>query len=395
MSHRDSLARFAVAVMLAVIFVSVSFSAAGIAAPVTDSPAGVSGQAVGQAQSPVTTSQQNASTANAAIVFRNQTTNGTNITIASVTLPKGGFVVIHGPGYARQGIVSGSAITSSRYLAPGTHHNVTIQFSNGVPGAVSNITQFKGAYAPLSAVIYQDTNGNHQFDYVETLQNDTPYQQNGSRVDDQARVVTEEQLDRKTQPTATITFTNQSVTNGTLTVKRASLPKGGFVVVHDARYLRGGDPFKSAIGLSGYLSPGTHQNISVALVNGTVQQNQTLVAVAYRDTNSNRTYDYVRGNGMADYGYVNRSGPNATIVTNTAYVSVSSPTATPTPTQTPSPTTADAPRASVTQTSPTTDRPSTADSASGGMLSDVPLWLEIGLLIIFALIAVQLIIRWR
>jgi membrane-bound metal-dependent hydrolase YbcI (DUF457 family) len=367
---------FTVGVLAVAVVLAMTVAGIGVAVVPADlSPVGV---AAGQQTQP-----QNATNATATVVFQNQTTNGTAVTISSAMLSEGGFIAIHGPGYVRQGVVTPSTITVSRYLPPGTYHNITVQFDRGVPGAVSNISEFSGAYGPLSAVLYRDTNGNHQFDYVETIgQNDTIYRRNGTRVDDQARVVTEEQLDRKTQPTATITFTNQSVADGTLTVKRVSLPEGGFVVVHDARYLRGNNPFKSAIGLSRYLPPGTHHNVSIALVNGTVQHDQSLVAVAYRDTNSNQTYDYVRSGGMADYGYVTRSGPNATLVTDRAYVSVSSPTTT--PTHTPPPTTMAASR------TPTQSSPPASGGFLSGLLSGVSLLLIAAVLAVIAAIGLVL-----
>jgi membrane-bound metal-dependent hydrolase YbcI (DUF457 family) len=209
---------------------SISIEAAGRSRVNTSAAAGVSNQTATPTQNTTNSSSNSRAgatvSATATVGFANQTTNGTNVTISSVTLPNGGFVVIHGPGYANQGIVSGSAITVSRYLPPGTYHNVSIQFSNGVPGAVSNISEFSGAYAPLSAVVYADTNGNHHYDYVESVgQNDTAYRRNGSRVDDQARVVTQDQLDRKTQPTAAVTLANQSAADGTLTVARACVSR--------------------------------------------------------------------------------------------------------------------------------------------------------------------------
>jgi membrane-bound metal-dependent hydrolase YbcI (DUF457 family) len=312
--------------------------------------------------------------ASATVVFANQTTNGTSVTIRSVTLPKGGFIAIHGPGYARQGIVLGSAITVSRYLSPGTHRNVTIQFGNGVPGAVSNISEFKGAYAPLSAVVYRDTNGNRHFDYVETLgENDTAYHRNGSRVDDQARVVTQEQLDRKTQPTAAVTLTNQSTADGTLTVARVRLPHGGWVVIHNQTYLTENDPLTSVVGRSKYLNAGVHRNVTVHL-DQPLTRSQSVAAVAYRDTNGNKRYDYLRSGGVDDAAYVNRSSGNATLVTDRAHVSA--PSATVTPTHTPSPTTS---RTPTTQAAPTTDRP----PASGGVLSGLSVWVK-GLLVVVA-----------
>jgi membrane-bound metal-dependent hydrolase YbcI (DUF457 family) len=359
---------------------SISIEAAGRSRANASVAVGVSNQTSTQTQNTTNSSSStNGSatvSASATVVFRNQITNGTNVTISSVTLPNGGFVVIHGPGYANQGIVSGSAITVSRYLSPGTHRNVTIQFSNGVPGAVSNISDFSGAYAPLSAVVYADTNGNHHYDYVESVgQNDTAYRRNGSRVADQARVVTQDQLDRKTQPTATVTLSNQSAADGTLTVARVRLPHGGWVIVHNQTYIAENDPLTSVVGRSKYLSAGVHRNVTVRL-DQSLTRSQTVAAVAYRDTNGNKRYDYLRSGGVDDAAYVNRSSGNATLVTDRAHVSVPSPTVNTSPTHTSAPTTAGT---STTQAAPTTDR----SPASGGVLSGLSVWVK-GVLVVVA-----------
>lgn len=404
MTSHISSHRIAVAVLLAVAIVPGAFAAAAGGIPVAADAPDLEGQPAAQAQSGANTSQQNATNATATVVFDNQTTNGSAIIIENATLPEGGFVAIHGPGYARQGVVSGSAITVSRYLEPGTHHNVTIQFSNGVPGAVSNSSNFSGAYGPLSAVLYRDTNGNKHYDYVDSLgQNDTSYRRGGTRVADQARVVTQQQLDRKNRPSATVTLTNQTATNGTLTVARVRVPRGGWVVVHNRTYLTANDPLTSAVGRSKYQTAGIHRNVTVSL-DRRLSRTQRVVAVVYDDTNDNKRYDYLRSGGVRDAAYVNRSGQNATLVTDTAHVSVASPTTTAmetaTATPTPSPTSTSLPSPTSSEPTPaqspsTTDQPPSAGvSASGGMLSDVPVWIKMGLLIVGTFVGVLLIIRW-
>src|SRR5699024_2002843 len=117
-------------------------------------------------------------------------------------------------------------------------------------------------------------------------------------------------------PTASIRFRDQFTNGSAVTVDSVTLPDGGFVVVHSESYLQGGDPLQSAIGLSAYLTAGTHQNVTVALTNGSVQQSQTLVAVPSRDTNQNQTYDYVRSDGFQDVPYTAENKP----ITDTASV---------------------------------------------------------------------------
>src|SRR5699024_859074 len=130
----------------------------------------------------------------------------------------------------------------------------------------------------------------------------------------------------QTKP-ASITFDDQQLSrvdgSPALTVKNATLPKGGFVVVHNESYEPpNGDPFGSAIGISEYLKSGTHQNVEVQLVIGSVKSTQKLVSVPYLDTNGNQTYDYVRSGGETDYAYLNRESSQSSIPNDTATISV-------------------------------------------------------------------------
>jgi hypothetical protein len=122
---------------------------------------------------------------------------------------------------------------------------------------------------------------------------------------------------------ATIVLTNQTVDNGTLLVQRASVPDGGFVVVHDSRYVFDGVP--SPIGVSAYLPAGTHRDVRVRLSDGSVT-NRTrgrIAAVVHRD-DGDRLFEYV-DNRSTDVPYRNATddpvvetallqGPRATTV---------------------------------------------------------------------------------
>lgn len=138
-----------------------------------------------------------------------------------------------------------------------------------------------------------------------------------------------------------------------------TLPQGGFVVVHGEQYLQPqNDPVTSAIGLSMYLPAGTHQNVTVALTNGSVQQPQTLVAIPSRDTNQNQTYDYVTSGGFQDVPYTDGEA-----ITDQASVSkLEATTTVSTSNQSPTPT----PTATIERTDTTTDTNQTEQAADSG-----------------------------
>lgn len=371
MIHRNSLSRFAVAVMLAVV-VSASFTAIGVSVP-NGSPTDLGGQPPGQAQSP-TTSKQNAGNATASVVVTNQTTNGSTVTVKRATLPKGGFIVLSDDPYQEIGYLEESMIAVSQPLSPGTHRNITVNVSHSPPGGYQNQTALDTT-SDYSVGVYRDGNNNSQFDFITSSGNVDEAYLVGSGTDrryasDAATITIPGS--RTPTPTASIRFQDQSTNGSSVTVRSVTLPRGGWVVVHNASYVRGGDPIQSAIGISTYLPSGTHHNVSVALVNGSVQHRQTLVAIPSQDTNNNQTYDYVRSGGFQDVPYTGDDG----VITDRATVTVA---ASATPTAAPS---------SPTTTPVSTDAPRTVTGEAAGSESGPWQWLTAHWLIILAAIVV-------
>jgi hypothetical protein len=341
-------------VVVLVVVTSLAFVASGTAVAVggETQPTNLSGQP-GQPQAGANTTQQNASRENATVELDN--TNNTTVrtvVVSTVQLPEGGFVAIHGPEFAEQGILDGSQITVSRYLKPGTHHNVTVPVKRGVPGAYTNSSRINLTRTNLSAIVYRDTNNNSHYDFVGSLgQNDTPYQRGNVPIHDTETVVFERNVqyvkEHAQGEPATIQFNDQQVRHvneaSILVVENVTLPKGGFVVIHDSRYLPPTrDPLNSAIGLSQYLKPGSHQNVTIELLNSSVTETQTLIAVPYLDTNGNRRYDYVTSGGEDDYQYIKRQNGSSIVPNDTATVRVpGSSQTTAASTQTPRTTTSD------------------------------------------------------
>lgn len=100
---------------------------------------------------------------------------------------------------------------------------------------------------------------------------------------------------------ASITFEEQS-SNGTgVTVRSVTVPRAGFVVVHDTGIVRG-NVTGSMLGVSGFLEAGTHRNVTVRL-DEQLNESQRLVAIAYRDSNDNREFDFLASRRTADGPY--------------------------------------------------------------------------------------------
>ena len=261
-------------------------------------PVGSPGGAAFQADAP------NAST-NASITLANQTRDGRSVSVASATLPDGGFVVLEEAG------PNGSVVGVSLPLGPGTHEGrVTLR---GVPGATPNVTRL-GANTTLVATLHRDSDGDGRFDGLVAPDTDGAYAANGTPVADRARV-TVPPAERPT--TAAIAFANQT-TNGTaVTVDSVTLPDGGYVGLHRGPY-NASNATSSAIGATGHLEAASYENVTVAVgtvpgVNATEPNRRVrLSAVGHTDSDGDRRFQYVSSNGSEDEPYVEGDPVNAT-----------------------------------------------------------------------------------
>jgi hypothetical protein len=331
---------------------------------------------------------QSQNATNASVELANRTTNGSTVTIERARLPEGGFVVLHGPGFASVGVLDRSAIAVSGPLSAGVHRNVTLSVSSGVPGGYQNQSALN-ATGNYTTIAYRDSNGNGRFDYFAGGgDDDSPFiVRSGTSerlVSSTARIIVSGTRGNSNATTpggqASITFEDQQTTGSTLTVQSVTLPGGGWVVVHNSSYTPPqSNPLTSTIGISPYLDASEHQNVTVELINGTVTRNQTLIARPSMDTNDNQRYDYVRSEGFRDVGYTVDGGvltdraqvtvpqsaapTSTTVLTTASGTTVATGASTPTSAVTATSTTT----ATATSTaSPTTTSVATTTSESGG-----------------------------
>ena len=329
---------------------------------------------------------------NATVEIANQTSNGSTVTIRRTRLPEGGFITIHESGYVDGAEPADSSIIAvSRPLDAGTHRNVTVKIANAPPGNFPGLNQSRlNTSQTVAATAYRDTNQNGRFDYVRTVGSiDDAYRSGGTPVSDTAGITVPRS--EKPRPTASVTFTDQRLQNNTLVVRRAQLPDGGFIVAYNASYRRTGDPLSSAVGLSRYLPPGRHSNITVEVLPSGLDRSQVVTVRPAMDTNGNQRYDYVRSNGFQDVGYPTRNRSNT--VASSAQVRVppsqqssqteiSSPNPTSTATDTVSPTMSSEPTSA------------TANKSAGEGSGNLP-FLEIGIGLIVLVGAVFIVHRLR
>lgn len=223
-----------------------------------------------------------AAQAGAGVDLEFQAIDGHVLLVDRALLPDGGFVVIRDQGILA-GDVVGSVVGVSAYFEPGHYTGVAVPL-RGLP---------EGEHT-LTAMPHRDSDGDGSFDFVTSVgTTDPPY---GGAVTDQARVTVG----------ASLAFGDQRTVDGTVHVERVSLPEGGYLVIHDETLLEG-DAVGSVVGSSGYLPPGTHEEVVVA-----VHGPGRLTAMLHQDTDGDTTYDFVTSDGVDDGPYLRDGTPVAT-----------------------------------------------------------------------------------
>lgn len=156
---------------------------------------------------------------NASVVLTNQTTNGTTITVASVTLPDGGYVGIL-QGTYNESNATERVIGATEYLEPGTYQNVTIAIGATVQNGSAIAT------GPVSAVVYTDSDGDRQFQYVPSGGvEDQPYTENGTTVAASAFVTVERPQTPTQTPVSTAVGTRAPTAASTAEPSTAEPPQ--------------------------------------------------------------------------------------------------------------------------------------------------------------------------
>lgn len=234
---------------------------------------------IGALATPVSADEHQAS-----VTFEETTSGGETIVVDEVTLPDGGFLTIH-DNTLTEGETLGSVVGTSEYLDAGTHEDVTVTLDDDIEGGT------------FHAMAHQDTDNDRAYTFVSSNgQADGPYTTDGEIVMDNADVTV----------SASVSFSGQDSDGEYVIVDRVELSEGGFVTVHDSSLLDSA-VFESVRGTSEYLDAGTYENLRIQL-DDPLQNDDTLIPMAHRDTNDNQAYDFVAGNGEEDGPFVNAAG---------------------------------------------------------------------------------------
>jgi len=211
----------------------------------------------------------------ASVTVSDQETDGSTVTVDSVTLADGGFVTVH-DGSVTEGAVFESVRGTSEYLPPGTHENVTVALDSELE-----------ADATLVPMAHRDTDGDQTYDFLSSEGvDDGPYTASGAPVVATAAADAPE--------TASVTFADQTTSAGDrVSIESVTWNEGGFVAIHATD--EDGNPGE-VLGYSAYRGPGTHEDLTVTL-SESVESGAELIAMPHLDTNGDQAYEFPDADG--------------------------------------------------------------------------------------------------
>jgi len=102
------------------------------------------------------------------------------------------------------------------------------------------------------------------------------------------------------RPTS-VSLAEQETDDMTVDIRAVELENGGFVAVHRSSFVDG-DVLGSLVGTSDYLDEGLHKNVKVDLDTSVASDTQ-LLAVVYKDTDGDQSFDFVSSQGDEDRPY--------------------------------------------------------------------------------------------
>nr|WP_254531245.1 CARDB domain-containing protein [Natrinema gelatinilyticum] len=125
----------------------------------------------------------------------------------------------------------------------------------------------------------------------------------GQRVE----VIADQQIETvdRLEGTASVDVSDQTSDGQQVAIEDVSLSEGGFVAVYEGGALDI-DP-TGVIGVSSYLEPGTHENVTIEL-DDPLAGSGAFVAVPHHDTDGDETFGYVDSGGETDAPYVTGAG---------------------------------------------------------------------------------------
>lgn len=151
------------------------------------------------------------STPQPSVSTSDQQSAGRTVTVDSVSLPDGGFVVLHDGADLAAGDAVGSVVGTSQYLSAGQHADVAVVLDRSLSSGTTR----------LVAMPHNDTDGDLVADFVPSNgREDEPYVLGGAPVTDDANVT----VPTPTTTTAATTTTTVTTTSATPATSTTAVP---------------------------------------------------------------------------------------------------------------------------------------------------------------------------
>ena len=239
-------------------------------------------------------------TASATVTMSDKQTDGSTVVVDRTELADGGFIAVHDSSLL-DGATLDSVVGVSGYLGAGVHEDVRVELDDELDEEDT-----------LIPMPHRDTNDNEEYDFVDSNgSEDGPFVNvDGGAVVDTATVTPSDR--------ASVSMNDTTTGGNFVVVDEAFLPEGGFVTIHDSTVLDDA-VFDSIRGTSDYLEAGTHSGVHITL-DEPLDEGDTLVPMAHKDTNDNEQYDFPDTDGEEDGPYTTDEGDP---VVDTADASVS------------------------------------------------------------------------
>ncbi|MBX0322366.1 hypothetical protein EGH21_04895 [Halomicroarcula sp. F13] len=238
------------------------------------------------------------------VTFDDQESDGTTVTVSNVTLPDGGYVVVHDE-LLQDGDALNSVIGVSEYLEPGQYDEVTVTLFD-VPGA-----DFGSETTTDEATTANET---------ETTTNETTADETETATNETATETTANETTTETNETGTATET-PTETNETGTTTNETTADETETTTNETTNETTADETETATNETTNETEATETTTDGTADEGgqvTLTEDQTLTAMLHVDSNDNQTFDYVTTFSLEDGPYVVAGEP----VTDSANVTV-------------------------------------------------------------------------
>ncbi len=208
------------------------------------------------------------------------------VNVASITLDRGGYVVIHASNEAGDGPMVPEIISQPVYLEGGEYMNVKVPLTESAD---------VNAGDTLWVMLHTDTGEEEVYEFDGENGLDLPI------TDEDGVVVAPVEITDTNMVaiTGSLSVDDQPVTDNQLTVGTVELSESGWVVIHASNEEGDGPMVPEIISEPMYLEAGTHEDVMVTFTESAeVNEDDTVWVMLHNDTGVSEMYEFDGMNGL-------------------------------------------------------------------------------------------------